>query len=42
MDYKVDFLVEGKSVFDWMNDTEMVEVDPFDSYGIGQCNPCGP
>ena len=41
MDYKVDFMIAGKKVFDWMNDTEMAEVVPFDSDGIGKCNPCG-
>jgi hypothetical protein len=42
MDYNVDFLVEGKKVFDWLVDSEMAEVDPYDANGIGLCNPCGP
>ena len=37
-----DFLVEGKSVFDWIGPSEFVEITPFDELGIGQCNPCGP
>ena len=37
-----DFLLEGKSVFDWIGSTEVAEVIPFDAFGIGQCNPCGP
>ena len=37
-----DVLIEGKAVFDWISDAEMVEVTPFNEFGVGLCNPCGP
>ena len=46
MDHKVDFVIEGKSVFDWMDhDDAIVETVAYTADGAPACvgaTPCGP
>jgi hypothetical protein len=45
--YQVDFLLEGKMVFDWLDSStssssSVTEVVPYNGNKKGQCSPCGP
>lgn len=42
-DFRADFLIEGKAVFDWLDADEIQQVAPFDADGNGNCDAgCGP
>ena len=41
-DISAQYLIEGKIVFDWLDDSYIQEVEPYDDDGTGLCSPCGP
>ena len=41
-DTSAHFLIEGKVVFDWLDDSFIQEVEPYDDANARLCSPCGP
>ena len=39
---KGDFVAAGKYIFDWIDASHIVEIEPFGGRGDSQCSPCGP
>ena len=36
------YLIEGKIVFDWLDDSYIAEIEPYDDLNNSLCTPCGP
>ncbi|KAJ1463084.1 hypothetical protein M885DRAFT_455639 [Pelagophyceae sp. CCMP2097] len=41
-DISAHYLVEGKLIFDWLDDSYVQDVEPYDDKDSPNCSPCGP